>query len=68
MGRVSKGALCTVQGCGKPAIRSVSMERASSVGLKVEGKRRIYLCEQHWKELKKKTKKDALLEKWRHMA
>jgi hypothetical protein len=39
----------------------------SSAGLKVDDEtRRSYLCRDHYKEYKKGSKKDKLLEKWRY--
>ncbi len=66
MGRVGKGVKCSVVGCDKEAIRSLSREKVSAAGLKVEGTRRSYLCKDHYKEYKKETKKDKMLEKWRY--
>lgn len=66
MGRVAKGVKCSVVGCDKEAVRSLSREKVSSAGLKVEGTRRSYLCKDHYKEYKKETKKDKMLEKWRY--
>jgi len=37
-----------------------------SAGLKVGNEKRAYLCKEHYKEYKKKTKKDKQLEKWRY--
>ena len=66
MGRVAKGVKCSVVGCDKEAVRSLSREKVSAAGLKVEGTRRSYLCKDHYKEYKKETKKDKMLEKWRY--
>lgn len=66
MGRVAKGAKCTVTGCSNDAIRSLSSDRVMEAGLKVGESRRAYLCREHYKEFKKATKKDRTLEKWRH--
>ena len=66
MGRVARGIKCSVAGCGKEAVRSLSREKVSVAGLKVEGTRRSYLCKDHYKEYKKETKKDKMLEKWRY--
>ena len=67
MGRVAKGVKCSVSGCGREAVRSLSTEKAKSAGLNVSsGEKRAYLCKDHYKELKKKTKKDKTLDKWRH--
>jgi len=57
-----------VSGCGREAVRSLSAEKVRSAGLKVgSSERRAYLCKEHYKEFKKKTKKDKQLEKWRYM-
>jgi hypothetical protein len=66
MGRVGKGVKCSVSNCDKDAIRSLPREKVSSVGLKVDGEKRSYLCREHYKEYKKASKKDKLLEQWRH--
>jgi len=66
MGKVSKGTLCSVDGCGKEAIRSLSIEKVEEAGLKVKGTRRAYLCKEHYKEYKKAVRKRETLEKWRH--
>ena len=65
MGRVDKGVKCSV--CGKEAVRSLSMEKVRSAGLNVgSDQKRAYLCKEHYKEYKKKTKKDKMVEKWRY--
>lgn len=66
MGRVGKGAKCSVVGCDKEAVRSLSTEKVSSAGLNVGEARRSYLCKEHYKEFKKETKKEKMLEKWRY--
>ncbi len=65
MGKISKGPTCSVAGCDVDAVRSVSLPKAKSAGLDVEGKR-AYLCKDHYKEFKKGNKKDKQIEKWRH--
>jgi hypothetical protein len=67
LGRVAKGVKCSISGCGNEAVRSLSAEKVKSAGLNVGGERRAYLCKEHYKEYKKKTKKDKMLEKWRHL-
>ncbi|MEM2905515.1 MAG: hypothetical protein QW057_06985 [Candidatus Bathyarchaeia archaeon] len=67
MGKISKGKGCDVAGCEASAERSVPIDRATKAGLKLNAERRAYLCSQHYKEMKKKLKKDARFEKWRHM-
>ena len=69
MGRIDKGVKCSVSGCSREAARSVSTDKAKAAGLNVgSGEKRAYLCKEHYKELKKKTKKDKTLEKWRYGA
>jgi hypothetical protein len=65
LGRISKGEKCSIAGCGKDAVRSISVEDAKAAGFKVEG-RRAYLCEEHYKAVKKVRKKDQRLQKWRY--
>jgi hypothetical protein len=65
LGRVDKGAKCSVSGCGREAVRSLSAEKVKAAGLKVGSDKKAYLCKEHYKEYKKKTKKDRQLEKWR---
>jgi len=68
LGRVAKGVKCSVAGCDKPAVRSLSNERVSSAGLNVggRGRGRAYLCKDHYKEFKRKTRKEKMLEQWRY--
>ena len=66
MGRVAKGVKCSVTGCKNDAVRSLPVDKVKSAGLKVGDVRRAYLCKEHYKEFKKETKKDRVLEKWRH--
>jgi thymidine kinase len=69
LGRIDKGVKCSVSGCGKEAVRSISTEKVKSAGLKVgSSEKRAYLCREHYKEFKKKTKKDKTLDKWRYSA
>ena len=69
LGRIDKGVKCSVSGCKNEAARSISTEKAQSAGLKVgSGEKRVFLCKDHYKEFKKKTKKDKTLEKWRYGA
>jgi len=66
LGRVAKGVKCSVSGCGQDAVRSLSAEKVRAAGLRVGSERRAYLCKEHYKEYKKKTKKDKQLEQWRY--
>ena len=63
MGRISAGATCSVEGCGKPAVRSISAVKAAAAGLKISASgRRVYLCRDHYKEYKKRTRRERELE------
>ena len=66
MGRIDKGVKCSVSSCTQEAVRSLSAEKVKRAGLKVTGEKHVYLCKEHYKEYKKKTKKDKQLEKWRY--
>ena len=71
MGKVKKGVKCSVEGCDKPAARSVSRARLAEAGadLKVKASGpRVYLCEEHYKEFKRALRRLKRLEKWRWMA
>jgi hypothetical protein len=59
---------CSVSGCSGEAVRSISADKVKSAGFKVGSERRAYLCKEHYKEFKKKTKKDKQLEKMRFKA
>ena len=67
MGKIDKGVKCSISNCKNDAVRSLSAEKVRSAGLNVgSGGRRAYLCKEHYKEYKKKTKKEKMLEKWRY--
>ncbi len=67
MGRIEKGVKCSVSGCDNDAERSISADKVRAAGLKVgSADKRAYLCKEHYKEYKKKTKKDKTLDKWRY--
>jgi len=67
MGRIDKGQKCSVLGCGREAVRSLPSDKVKAAGLNVSsGEKRAYICREHYKEYKKKTKKDKTIEKWRY--
>ena len=67
MGRIDKGEKCNVSGCGREAARSLSADKVRAAGLNVgSSESRAYICKEHYKEYKKKTKKDKAIDKWRH--
>jgi hypothetical protein len=67
LGRIDKGVKCSVSGCSREAVRSLSTGKTKSAGLEVDsGEKRAYLCREHYKEFKKKTKKEKTIDKWRY--
>ncbi|MCL1977041.1 MAG: hypothetical protein FWG55_02885 [Candidatus Bathyarchaeota archaeon] len=66
MGRIEKGEKCSISGCNNEAERSIATDKVKAAGLKIDSDKRAYLCKEHYKEYKKKSKKDKLLDKWRH--
>jgi len=68
MGRIDKGVKCSIINCNETAVRSISIDKVEAAGLKVTETKRGYLCEQHYKEYKKKSKDDRRVEKWRWTA
>jgi hypothetical protein len=68
MGKVAKGIKCNIESCENQAARSLSIDKVTKLGFKITGKRRAYLCKEHYKEYKKKTKKGKMLDKWRYSA
>ena len=62
MGKVKKGIACSITGCTEQASRSLSKDSISqplsNSGLRVKGTgNRVYLCEKHYKPVKKQLKK-----------
>ena len=56
-----------MSGCSRNAERSIPSDKAKAAGLNVSSsEKRAYLCKEHYKEYKKKSKKDKTLEKWRY--
>ncbi len=64
LGRIDKGEKCSV--CGKEAVRSISADKVKAAGLNAGSDKRAFLCKEHYKEFKKKTKKEKTLDKWRY--
>ena len=66
MGRIEKGVKCTVSGCSREAVRSISADKVKAAGLSINTKEnRAFICREHYKEYKKKSKKDKTLDQWR---
>ncbi|MFQ6054064.1 MAG: hypothetical protein ACE5OO_07555, partial [Candidatus Bathyarchaeia archaeon] len=60
-----KGIRCSVAGCDGEAVRSISALKAEAAGMEVEG-RRAYLCREHYKAFKKRSRMERRVERWRH--
>ena len=70
MGKISKGIKCSVQNCLENAARSLPLERFNQVRnvnlkLKPDVRNRVYLCEKHYKMIRKELKKIRKIEKKR---
>ncbi len=54
---------CDVVGCEKPAVKAVSRKKAEKI-FSLKGKAtKVHLCKGHYKEFKKKTKKEREMER-----
>ncbi len=67
VGKVEKGVKCIIKGCNQQAVRSISYDKVVSAKMNAEPSRRGYLCATHYRDVKKRTKQDKKLEKWRFM-
>ncbi|NHI93308.1 MAG: hypothetical protein EAX96_12490 [Candidatus Lokiarchaeota archaeon] len=67
MGRVDKKVTCSVEKCQKEAERSINLQLVNKSGLKLKKTKlnKAYLCKEHYKEYKKKSKQDRDVQKWR---
>jgi hypothetical protein len=56
---------CDIEDCGKTAERAVSGKKIEKAGLKLSSNpdKSAHLCREHYREFKKKTKKDRVLER-----
>jgi hypothetical protein len=60
----AKGKTCNIKGCNAPAVRSLSKEafdeylHDAGLELKSDKERKITPCDEHYKLMKKKKKKD----------
>lgn len=66
MGKIDLGIKCSISNCNDTAVKSVSNVKAKSAGFNVNEGKNAYLCKVHYKELKKKLKKERVIEKWRY--
>lgn len=56
---------CNIDGCGEVAERSVSVKKVEAAGMNVSNASgsSAHLCKKHYREFKKKSKKDRELER-----
>lgn len=56
---------CAVANCGKEASRAVSGRKVEKAGISVvtDPSKTAHLCKDHYREFKKKTKKDRMLDR-----
>jgi len=67
MGIVSKGSICTVDGCENDAVRSLNTKKVQDAGLRLNSTgKKSGICKEHYKEWKKATKDDRSLERARY--
>ncbi|MEM4729575.1 MAG: hypothetical protein QXH42_07450 [Thermoplasmata archaeon] len=55
--------ICMVAGCTSPAVRSIPLKKVQgniSAGLKTEA-RRVHLCKMHYKEYKRRTREERIV-------
>jgi hypothetical protein len=68
----AKGKTCNIKGCNAPAVRSLSKEtfdeylKDAGLELKSDKERKIIPCDEHYKLMRKKKKKDDKIAKAIH--
>lgn len=55
--------ICSVKGCDKESFQTVSADKVHDLFPLKEEKTKIHLCREHYKEFKRKTKKDRKLDR-----
>lgn len=62
---VEQARKCDIEGCKSDAERSISGKKVEKAGMSLSGdaSRSAHLCHEHYKEFKKKTKKDRTYER-----
>ena len=60
-----KVRVCDITGCDKTAERAVSGKKVDKAGLPLSSNpdKNAHLCRDHYREFKKKTKKDRVIER-----
>lgn len=56
---------CDIEGCGAEAARSIPGKKVDKAGLSLSSDldKNAHLCREHYKEYKKRTKKDRTIER-----
>ncbi|MGP3667543.1 MAG: hypothetical protein ACKD6N_04340 [Candidatus Bathyarchaeota archaeon] len=65
MKKVNSEIKCSVVGCKENAVRAISAEKTRLKGLDVVAGKKAYLCNFHYKQFKKNSKKEKMIERWR---
>jgi hypothetical protein len=62
---VDKAQKCDVSGCKEDAVRSISGKKVEAAGMTIlsDPSKSAHLCHAHYKEFKKKTKKDRTFDR-----
>lgn len=62
---IEKVQKCDIQGCKNDAERSISGKKVENAGMRLstDPAKSAHLCHEHYREFKKKTKKDRTLER-----
>lgn len=56
--------ICEVDGCSTVSVRSLGAKKVSDSGISVSRKTgKVHLCKDHYRDFKKKTKKDRELDR-----
>ena len=67
MGIIAKGAKCSVIGCDKDGVRSLTTSKVEGTGWSISsGSKKTVLCKEHYKEWKKATKDEREIERARY--
>ncbi|MEM0160724.1 MAG: hypothetical protein QW258_01780 [Thermoplasmata archaeon] len=54
---------CSVSGCNEESYKTVGKDKAMKIFNLKEGEKRAHLCKEHYKEYKKKTKKEREIDR-----
>jgi hypothetical protein len=65
--RETKGDICAISDCKEKGVKSLSSKKVkqalTDLTLKSGAQKRVHLCKKHYKEFKKKTKKERELDR-----